>query len=404
LPVNAVSREHVRVRKDADGFVLVDAGSRNGTIVNGRKIDSPHTLEHGDEVRVGDAILKFVESDAANFIPYALDGKAGPFRRSSKVRGLIGGYQLDTVAELIERVAPTPLSCLVYGETGTGKEAVANELHRLSARGGPMVAVNCAAIPENLVESELFGVRKGAFSGADRDRPGLVKQADGGTLFLDEIGELPLDAQAKLLRMLQEREVLAVGATTPVRVDIRLVCATHRDLRASAKQGQFRDDLFARLNEQQLRLPALRDRKEDIVQLVDYFCKKHVGKVLPCSFPFFVAVMHHDWPHNVRELESAIKRAALLARDGTLGADDLPSDVTECMQDYGTVAPPAPRAEASPRTAPTESELRDALERHAGNITALGREFNKERMQIHRWLKRYGLDPESFRPDSPGKA
>ena len=398
LPVHAVSREHACVRKDGDGFSITDSNSRNGVIVNGRKITTARRLEQNDEVRVGDAIFKFVETDAASFLPFALDGKAGPFRRASRVRGIVGGYQVDLAAALIERVAMTPLSCLVYGETGTGKEAVANELHRLSERGGPIVAVNCAAIPANLVESELFGVRRGAFSGADRDRPGLIKQAEGGTLFLDEIGELPLDAQGKLLRVLQEREVLPVGGTAPQAVDIRLVCATHRDLKDEARQNRFRGDLFARLNEQQIRLPALRERKEDIVQLVDHFCKKHVGKLVPCTFAFFTALIHYDWPHNVRELESAIKRAALLATAGPLDVSDLPQDIAECMQDYGSPAFPEPRPSSpSSRTVPTESDLRDALERHAGNITALGREFNKERMQIHRWLKRYGLDPAAFR-------
>ncbi len=398
LPVHAVSREHACIRKDAQGYAISDTNSRNGVIVNGRKLTSVQRLEHHDEVRVGDALFKFVETEAAHFLPFALDGKAGPFRRATKVRGVVGGFQIDVVAAIVEQVAKTPLSCLIQGETGTGKEAIANELHRLSERSGPIVAVNCAAIPANLVESELFGVRRGAFSGADRDRPGLVKQADGGTLFLDEIGELPLEAQAKLLRVLQEREVLSVGASTPQRVDVRLVCATHRDLKEEARHGRFRNDLYARVNEEQIKLPALRERKEDIVQLVDHFCKKHVGKLIPCSFAFFTALIHYDWPHNVRELESAIKRAALLVRSGTLDVADLPPDVVFCMQGYGSPSVPEPRPSApSSRPAPSEDELRDALERHAGNITALSREFNKERMQIHRWLKRYGLNPETFR-------
>src|SRR6185503_14726634 len=178
-----------------------------------------------------------------------------------------GGYQIDRLASALERVSKSEISVILLGESGTGKEVFAQQLHDWSGRKGAFQAVNCAAIPATLLESELFGYKRGAFSGADRDKTGLVRSADGGTLFLDEIGDMPPDAQAKLLRVLQSKEIVPVGAHTPERVDVRVVCATHRDLTKLQAEGRFRGDLFARLNEYSLRLPPLRERKEDIFVL-----------------------------------------------------------------------------------------------------------------------------------------
>ena len=421
IPEQAVSRQHARIfERDAEYFVK-DLASRNGTVVNGIYVDE-HTLSGGDEIRVGDAIFKFVESDANLYVPFRIDGMVRGERAAKDMPELVGGYRMDAIAADIERIAKTELSCVILGETGTGKEVIARALHRASGRKGTLQAINCAAIPQNLLESELFGYRRGAFSGADRDKPGLVKLADGGTLFLDEIGDMPLDAQAKLLRVLQSKEVFPLGAQAAEHVDIRVVCATHRDLVRHVQEGKFRGDLFARLNEHAVRLPRLRDRKEDVYQLARAFAGRYGRANATFSFSFMLALLHYDWPFNVRELESAIKRGLALAPSGALDSKHLPDAVAERMKGYGLKGVAAPvKARATPgepdresalpppteksaiapadpggRT-PTEAELRALLVRHRGNVAAVGRELGKERMQIHRWLKRYDIDLEAYR-------
>ena len=435
VPEQAVSRQHARIAYMAGSWVLSDLGSRNGTMVDGAFV-TERTLEHNAEIRVGDAIFKFVETGAERFLPYRIDGAVfGEARAKALGADLVGGYQMDSIAAEIERIAPTELSCLILGETGTGKEVASRGIHRMSGRKGSFQAVNCAAIPQNLLESELFGYRRGAFSGADRDKPGLVKLADGGTLFLDEIGDMPLEAQAKLLRVLQMKEVFPLGATQPEKVDIRVVCATHRDLYSNVKAGSFRGDLFARLNEHVVRLPPLRERKEDIYRLARTFAGRYGVPNLSFTFSALVALLHYDWPFNVRELESCVKRGVALAAGGPLDAPQLPDAIAEHMRSYGerkrndvvSTAPPAPVGYAGyggapmpgmpvspgnlpmpppPRmpvaapqrsSAPTEDELRELLSRHRGNIAAVGRELGKERMQVHRWLKKYNIDHEKYR-------
>jgi DNA-binding NtrC family response regulator len=402
LPVNAVSRVHAELAWTGTTFELRDLNSRNGVLVNGQRI-ATDTLEALDEIRIGDAIFKFVDQEADEYLPYRIDGSMVPgyARRAAAPSHLVGGYQMDQVVAAIERVAPSTLNVMLLGPSGTGKEVVASELHRLSGRTGPFCAVNCAAIPGNLLESELFGFKRGAFSGADRDKPGLIRAAHGGTLLLDEIGDMPLDAQAKLLRVIQSREVMPLGATQAERVDVRFVCATHRDLRRFQIEGRFRGDLFARLNEYQLRLPPLHERKEDIFALVRTFQVRHGGTHLIPTVPFMVALLHHDWPHNVRELEAAIKRAIALADERDLDVELLPDAVREALADYGRAAGHAPQnptaSELALATAPTEAELRALLEVHRGNVAAVGRELGKARMQIHRWMRRYGIEVDEYR-------
>jgi transcriptional regulator of acetoin/glycerol metabolism len=249
-------------------------------------------------------------------------------------------------------------------------------------------------------------------------------------LFLDEIGDMPLEAQAKLLRVLQSREVFPLGATTPERVDIRIVCATHRDLYTYVKDGRFRGDLLARLNEHVVRLPPLRERKEDILLLARTFAARYGRPNLQLTFSFMVALLHYDWPFNVRELESCIKRGVALTDSGQLDTVHLPDAISEHMRSYGErprISAPSnfPPASARPsnedhggapnadphappgtpgfmaptsrRNPPTEEELRELLQRHRGNIAAVGRELGKERMQVHRWLKRYNIDLSQYR-------
>jgi sigma-54 dependent transcriptional regulator, acetoin dehydrogenase operon transcriptional activator AcoR len=328
-----------------------------------------------------------------------------PARRLAATQhGLTGGFQMDRIAKELLKVGPSELSILLLGESGTGKEVAARQLHDASGRRGDFCAVNCAAIPANLIESELFGYKRGAFSGAERDKPGIVRAAHGGTLLLDEIGDMPLAAQAKLLRVLQAREVLPIGATRPEPVDVRVICATHRDLRHMQRENTFRGDLFARLNDYQVRLPPLRERKEDIYLLLKTFLLRHGGADLEPSFRFMTALLHYDWPFNVRELEACAKRCIALADSHRLDVAHLPSAIREEMDSYGKLGGGQPMhvepAHGARAATPDERALRELLARHGGNIAAVGRELGKARMQIHRWLKRYEISLEDYRDEA----
>lgn len=411
LPVAAVSRRHAELELGPRGWLIRDLGSRNGTFVDCQRIhEAP--LEPGAELRIGDAFFKLVDGDALAYSNYRLDGVTAKPRRCPVPSALLGGYQMDRIAAELARVAPSDLSVLVRGETGAGKEVVAAELHRLGGRRGRYVAINCAAVPPHLLESELFGHKRGAFSGADRDKPGLVQAADDGTLLLDEIGDMPLEAQAKLLRMLQTKEVLPLGATVPTAVNVRVVCATHRDLLALQRDGRFRPDLYARLAQHEVTVPPLRERKEDILQLVLAFLQRLGRSELRLDGPFMMALVHHDWPYNVRELESCIQRSVVLATTPVLGAAQLPEQIRDAMIEFGrarspSVPPPAfGTTSAGPPTArapepfdrcPSEPELRAMLAAHGGNVAAVGRDLGKARMQIHRWMRRYGITVDDYR-------
>ncbi len=401
------ARIHRQVARDGSGaFVLTDLDSRNGTLVDGCKVRSI-PLEDGDEIRIGDVIFKFVERE--------LELHLSPPPIDPRTTSLVGGAQLRKVANEVVAIARADLPVLVLGETGTGKEVVAQMIHTASARPGKLSAINCAAIPTNLLESELFGYKRGAFSGADRDKIGLVSVAHKGTLFLDEVGDMPPEAQAKLLRLLETREVLPLGSLAPEKVDVRVVSATHRELPTLVEQGRFRGDLFARLNGHCVQLPALRARKEDLRALLRHFLAKHGRPRTTATAPFMAAVCHYDWPYNVRELEAAVRRALALleaegpARDGELDVRHLPDAIQRHMEAYGAEpAPPAaggsiPPSFSSPSStggrdkAPTEEAMREIVARHQGNVAAIARELRKDRVQVHRWMKKYGLRPEEFR-------
>lgn len=247
--------------------------------------------------------------------------------------GIIGSCppMLDLYGK-IRKVAPTDSNVLIQGESGTGKELVARALHNLSRRAkATMISVNCAAIPETLIESELFGHEKGAFTGASAGRAGLVEAADGGTLFLDEIGELPLEAQARLLRVLQEGEIRRVGSVQSQKVDVRLIAATHRDLKTLAKHGQFREDLYYRLNVIALKLPALRERGADVAEIAGVFLARQTARLGRTGLRFSAeaenAIRHYAWPGNVRELENAVERSVILSDGNEIPADLLGIDI-----------------------------------------------------------------------------
>ncbi|MDO6563911.1 sigma-54 dependent transcriptional regulator [Amphritea sp. 1_MG-2023] len=232
----------------------------------------------------------------------------------------------------IHKVAGTDATVLIQGESGTGKELAARAIHQQSARANsPMVSVNCASIPESLIESELFGHEKGAFTGADATRNGLIEAAHGGTLFLDEIGELPLEAQARLLRFLQESEIRRVGSVKAINVDVRLIAATHRNLKAMAKTGEFREDLYYRLYVMELQMPPLRERGEDIIEIAQQFlrssCEKLGSPLLKFNDDACSTMIRYQWPGNVRELQNAIERAVILAEDQLITTDLLGLDI-----------------------------------------------------------------------------
>ena len=386
LRSGSVSREHARVTIDGEHLVVTDLDSRNGTYVGGEPVTT-RAMEPGDELRVGEIAFKVVDRDVDGYARFPLEGEGD----GAELRG---GFRMSIVRDLVARAAPHTFSVLVHGESGTGKELVSAALHRQSGRRGPLCAVNCAAIPGSLLESELFGHKRGAFTGADADRLGLVRTAHGGTLFLDEIGDMPLEAQAKILRLLESREVTPLGAQRSERVDVRIVCATHRPLERMVREERFRGDLYARIAGHRIDLPPLRDRKEDIVSLTRHFLRERAGGLRETKAGFMLALVAHDWPYNVRELASVIERATV-ASDGALDLAHLPPELAEPLR---ASSPKVARASApTGEVAPTADRLREILQRNGGNLTAIARELGKDRTQIRRWIKRHGLDLDDFR-------
>jgi two-component system, NtrC family, response regulator GlrR len=305
---------------------------------------------------------------------------------------------------------------LLLGETGTGKEWIAGEIHRLSGRSGPLLAVNCAALSAQIIESQLFGHVRGAFTGATSDHKGLFRAADGGTLFLDEIGELPVDLQPKLLRTLQDGQVLAVGATRSAPVDVRVIGATNLDLHAAVEAGSFRRDLYARLAMWELAVPPLRVRRLDILSWIDRLhrawqrARPGVAASLPALLPDAVeAILLHPWPDNLRGLDRLVHALAATSKpDGGIALADLPRWLRErrtpARESDAPVAGAAPVAagaaavaapatpESDRRPPPTREEFELAYAELGGNVRALARHFRRDRRQIYRWVAAYGLE------------
>jgi len=390
LADHELSRRHARLVRATGGWEVHDLGSKNGTLVNGQAVVHA-ALVDGDVLEVGATLLVFREDGG--------DGLAAPDRdladdRVTPVpfRSLVPA--LEQRAADLTKIAPTPVPVLIWGETGTGKELVARAVHERSGRRGAFVPVNCGALPRHLVESELFGHRRGAFSGARDDHDGLVRRADGGTLFLDEIAELPEESQVALLRVLQEGEVRPVGASEALTVDVRVVAATHQDLKARIASGRFRRDLYARLAGFEATLTPLRERREDLGTIVAALLPRLAGVVAdPARVTFHRqaarALLTYPYPLNVRELEQALRTAAVLADGGEIRLEHLP----EAIRDHVPGLAPALRAEDRALRERLIEVLRDC----GGNVMAAGRRLDKAPIQIRRWCRRLGIELSAFR-------
>jgi len=386
LPDARVSERHAVVERQGDELRFEDLGSLNGSFSSGEPIHTAAVAD-GQTIVVGRTVLLFQRRV-----------RTGP---SLAVFDVAGAPELRTLSpeaarvhDKLARAATSLVPILLRGETGTGKEVAARALHALSRRTGRFVAVNCGALPENLIESELFGYRRGAFSGATQDRAGVIAAAAGGTLLLDEIGELRAPAQVKLLRAVQEREVVPLGAAhgEAVRVDFRLVCATHADLDQLGARGAFRADLLARIRGLDLELPPLRARRMDLGILIAALLARHAGAEA-ASYRFdrrcAEALVAHDYPLNIRELEQVLLALLALAGPERLFRREALADTT-----IGLGAPAA----AAPRDPDrVRAELLELLARHQGNVSAVARAMRCTRMQVHRWLKRWQIDAERFR-------
>ncbi|MEM6958304.1 MAG: sigma 54-interacting transcriptional regulator, partial [Myxococcota bacterium] len=360
-----------------------DAGSKNGSALDGVALTDSAELRDRAVVSAGQTLLLFL-TDGTSFADEPdLDLVGVPPGRAhlATLYAHLAQAFLD-----LEGVAESSLPVLIHGETGTGKELLAQSVHEDSGRES-LVAVNCGALPPTLVTSELFGAKKGAYSGATANRRGLIRAADGGTLFLDEIAEMPLDAQAVLLRVLQEGEVLPVGSDQPERVDVRIVAASHQDLLKAVREGRFREDLYARLAGYQFTVPPLRERPADIGLIVGTLVERENAR-LSFTPDAARAFFDYHWPRNVREVRHALASSAAVAKGTKIDRKHLPEALRSPRE-----------SESSAREDPeaTEQKLRASLARHQGNVSAAARDLGTSRSQVRRLAARFGIDLDSFR-------
>ncbi|HLL22776.1 MAG TPA: sigma 54-interacting transcriptional regulator [Kofleriaceae bacterium] len=386
LDDHEISRQHACLRRLVDGWELVDLDSKNGTKLNGVRARRANLVD-SDVIEVGAVMLMFRDESTTTADCGDLDMSA-----SARLPPALRTASVDVEAAFAQliKIAPSLVPVLIRGETGTGKELTARAIHDLSGRRGMFVPVNCGAIPRTLVESELFGSKRGAFSGARDDREGLVRRADGGTLFLDEIAELPEESQVALLRVLQEGEVRPVGATECIRIDVRIVAATHQDLETRIAAGTFRQDLYARLIGFVTKLAPLRARREDLGTLVSVLLARIVDdpQRITIQQPAARALMSYAYPLNIRELEQALRAAVALSGGGEIGLEHLP----EAIRNH-RVSP----AELRPEDQALRDRVVELLRDHRGNVTAVARTLGKAPIQIRRWCRRLSIEIAAFR-------
>ena len=383
LADSRLSREHAEVYTTGGRVFCKDVGSRNGTRVNGLPVGGPHELTDGDIISAGRELVLYHRSPIA-------------FQTPDHNVMLGRGWRLAEVLAQIRAAAPLGSPVLILGESGTGKELVAQELHRASGSRGQLAAMNCAAVAENLLQSELFGHVKGAFTGADRASRGLIATARGGTVFLDEVGDASPAFQASLLRVLETGEVRPVGATQAEPVDVRFVAATHQDLRAMVETGRFRLDLMTRLSRWVIRLPALRERKEDLPTLALAFAQRRARRPVRLSQALVSALLQYDWPGNIRELDGIIERVVVQSGDEDVLA--LPIWLEEALK------PAAPRVKTEHTAAPTpraakpgKEELVAAFAASGGNARKTAERLGVNRSTLYRWLADVGLSANELR-------
>jgi transcriptional regulator with AAA-type ATPase domain len=376
-----VSRRHLLVRRNGPILVAEDLGSRNGTYVDSARIEKSG-LQHGSVLRVGESIALCWNAPIS-----------AAWTFSELLPGMFGGPALASRLPELRRAATSDLPVIVEGESGSGKEGTAAAIHRISGRKGAFIAVNCATISERLAESQLFGHRKGAFTGADRNASGYFAAAHGGTLFLDEIVDLSLEVQAKLLRVLQEREYVPLGEVRPVPVDVRMVVSANRRLDEHVRSGAFRADLYARLNGYTARLPALRERREDIAFLFRHFLAEQFGGTPPAlKARLLECLCRHDWPLNVRELQMLAKRLAVLhGAQSRLGHEQLPPEYRN--EYYEPALSTAAAAQADNKNA----SLKAALLESGGNVVRAAQKLGISRAQAYRTISQSKIDVDEYR-------
>ncbi len=391
--------EFLRAYRDAGGAALVIVMSAYGTedaAIEAMKCGAYDYIPK--PFRADEVVLVLRKAEERERLRGEVESLRSVLGAAAASPGIVAESEaMRSALDLIAKVAPHRTTVLITGASGTGKEVLARELHRLSARSAfPFVAVNCAAIPEALLESELFGHVRGAFTGAVGDHAGLFAQAEGGTIFLDEIGDLPPALQVKLLRVLQNGEIRRVGDRSSRRVDTRVVAATARDLEAAIGTGDFREDLYYRLNVVSVRIPPLAERPEDVPPLIRHLLDRHAGRTgaaPPAIAPEAMrALLEYDWPGNVRELENALERAMVLAQGGPIRVEDLPPRVRG--EGTSNAAQVAPARELSLRRragAAEEAAVREALERCGGNRRGAAEALGISVRSLFYKLKQYGI-------------
>ena len=385
LTDKTVSRKHMMAELVKEQVIVRDNGSTNGTFIQGSRFKEI-AIGFGAEVKLGRTVVKFLPDEEI----------VDPEPSDNPVLGqLIGGdTKMRQLFKLMQDVAVTNATVLIEGETGTGKELIAEEVHNHSKRcDGPFVVFDCGSVPRELIESALFGHVKGSFTGAITDRRGAFAEADGGTIFLDEIGEMSLDLQPSLLRVLDKRAVRKVGSNSYEKIDVRVVAATNRDLRAEVGKKNFREDLYYRLAVIRVSVPPLRERGSDIPLLVNHFINSFSpAERLNCLPEDMARIQRHSWPGNVRELRNAIERACLLSNGPNINIDDgLQDDAAPALG----IRTDLPFKEAKGQLVEMfEREyIEDLMRRHKMNLSAAAREAQIDRKHLRELIRKYGLDP-----------